>query len=64
MTTYICRTMGIASDELSQAEDGDTIRLAWSGAQSSKAIVESWALRLGLDVVIEVEKEVWVDNTR
>lgn len=55
MTTYTCRTLGIALDELAQAQDGDVIRLVWPGANGfSKASVESRALGLGLDVVVEV----------
>ena len=42
MTTYICRTLRIALDEMAQAVDGDTIRLVWPGANGfSKATVES-----------------------
>ena len=55
MTTYICRTHGIALDELAQAVDGDVLRLVWPGANGfSKASVESRALALGLDVIVEV----------
>ena len=55
MTTYTCRTLGIALDHLAQATDGDTIRLVWPGANGfSKATVESRALALGLDVIVEV----------
>jgi len=55
MTTYICRTLGIALDELAQAVDGDVLRLVWPGANGfSKAGVESRALALGLDVIVEV----------
>jgi len=55
MARYVCRTLGIALDELAQATDGDTLVLAWPGANGfSKASVESRAIGLGLDVVIEV----------
>lgn len=68
MTTYICRTLGIALDELGQAEDGDTLMLAWQGANGfSRASVESRALALGLNVVIEIKPAVWQeapDNKR
>lgn len=38
-----------------EAEDGDTIRLNWDGANSYSAQkVESKAMGLGLDVVVEV----------
>lgn len=55
MTTYTCRTLGIALDELAQAVDGDVLRLVWPGANGfSKASIESRALALGLDVIVEV----------
>lgn len=55
MTTYTCKTLGIALDHVVQAQDGDTIRLVWPGANGfSKATVESRALALGLDVIVEV----------
>jgi hypothetical protein len=55
MTRYTCRTLGIALDTLAQAQDGDTIRLVWPGANGfSKASVESRLVALGLDVVVEV----------
>lgn len=58
MTRYTCRTLGIALDELAQAVDGDTLVLAWPGANGfSKASVESRAVALGLDVVIKVAPE-------
>lgn len=55
MTRYVCRTLGIALDELAQANDGDTVVLAWPGANGfSRASVESRAIGLGVDVVVEV----------
>lgn len=64
MTTYICRTLGIAMDELDQAVDGDTLVLAWSGANGfSRSSVESRALALGLDVVIETAPAIWQEVT-
>lgn len=65
MTTYACRTLGIALDHVKQAQDGDTIRLVWPGANGfSKASVESRAVALGLDVVIEVRPERAAEITR
>ena len=69
MTRYVCRTLGIALDELAQASDGDTVVLAWPGANGfSRASVESRAIGLGLDVVVEVQPAVWqevtADNSR
>jgi hypothetical protein len=47
--------LGIAQETLAQAVDGDTVALVWPGANGfSKASVESRAVALGLDVVIEV----------
>jgi hypothetical protein len=64
VTRYVCRTLGIALDELSQAVDGDTLVLAWPGANGfSKASVESRALGLGLDVVVMVQPAVWQEVT-
>ena len=58
MTTYVCRTLGIALDELREVVDGDTLELAWPGANGfSRASVESRAVSLGLDVVIVVAPE-------
>lgn len=51
--TWSVRTQGAALEVLKQAEDGDTIELAWPGAtQFSKAVVESRAIGLGLNVVV------------
>lgn len=44
-----------AQDLLERAEDGDTICLVWAGASKHSAqVVESRAMGLGLDVVVEV----------
>ena len=60
MTRYVCRTLGIAQETLAQASDGDTVVLAWPGANGfSRASVESRAIGLGVDVVIEVQPAVW-----
>lgn len=64
MTKFVCRTFGIALDFLPQAADGDTLVLAWPGANGfSRASVESRALGLGLDVVIEIQPAVWQEVT-
>lgn len=58
MTRYTCRTLGIALETVAQAVDGDTVALVWPGANGfSRAAVESRAIGLGLDVVIEVAPE-------
>jgi len=63
VTRFVCRTLGIALDELAQAEDGDTLVLAWRDANAfSRASVESQALARGLDVVVVVAPEVRPDN--
>ena len=65
MTRYVCRTLGIALDELREVVDGDTLELAWPGANAfSKASVESRALALGLDVVVEVAPRQEVADVR
>lgn len=62
MATYIRRTLGIALDELAQAVDGDVIRLVWPGANGfSRVSVESRALALGLDVIVEVAPQEALD---
>jgi len=65
MTIYVCRTLGIALDELAQAQDGDTLRLTWQDANAfSRASVESQAIGMGLDVMVVVAPDVKPDNNR
>jgi len=66
VTRYTCRTLEIALEQLQQADDGDTLLLVWRDATNafSRAIVESRALALGLDVVVVVAPEVATDNKR
>lgn len=56
---FVCRTMAMATEDLAaQAQDGDTIVLAWPEANGfNKLALESRAIGLGLDVVIEVAPE-------
>lgn len=56
MTRYVCRTLGIAIEELNRGVvDGDQLLLVWRDANSfSRASVESQALALGLDVLVVV----------
>lgn len=62
MTRYVCRSLGIALDELAQAQDGDTLVLAWRDANVfSRTAVESQAIGKGLDVLVVVAPEV-TDN--
>lgn len=54
MATHNASTIDIALEQLDRAQDGDTIRLAWPEASIySKLAVESRALALGLDIVVE-----------
>lgn len=63
MTTYVCRSLGIARDTLAQAQDGDTIRLVWRDATAfSRAAVESNAVAMGLDVIVVVAPQKGSDN--
>lgn len=63
MTRFVCRTLGIAMDEVAQAQDGDTLVLAWRDANVfSKASVESRAAAMGLDVVVEVAPQKGLDH--
>lgn len=63
MTTYTCRTYGIALDTVAQADDGDTIQLAWPGANGfSKAAIESRALALGLNIIVEIPPQKGPDH--
>ena len=55
---FVCRTLGIAIEELDRVVDGDQLLLTWPGANAfSKASVESRAVSLGLDVVVVVAPE-------
>ena len=55
MTRYVCRTLAIAQEQLTQASDGDTIVLTWPGANRFHcAAVESRALALGLGLLVHV----------
>lgn len=53
---FVVRTVDQALDVLrTLAHDGDTIRLVWpSAGMYSRAAVESTAMGLGLDVVVEL----------
>lgn len=53
---FVVRTVDQALEMLrTLAHDGDTIRLVWDGASKhSEQVVESTAVGLGLNVVVEV----------
>lgn len=54
MATHTASTVDIALSQLHRLEDGDTIHLDWPGVSIySKLAVESRALALGLDIVVE-----------
>lgn len=55
MATHTAMTIHSALEKLDRTQDGDTIRLVWPGASiHAKQAVESRALALGLDIIVEV----------